>query len=80
MSLYALVKVSINFRAEADLRDEIRGAVIAVQRTHPNFSRDAMMKRGARLVLMELERKHNDGKRFRKKRQPLTAGKRPDGE
>jgi hypothetical protein len=76
----ALVKVSINFRAEKDLRDEIRGAVIAVQRVNPNFSRDAMMKMGARLALKALEKRYNAGERFRRKRQPLTAGKRPNGE
>ncbi len=76
----ALVKVSINFRAEENLRDEIRGAVVAVQREDPTFSRDAMMKMGARLALQELQKQYNKGRPFRKKRQRLTAGKRPDGE
>ncbi len=70
--------VSINFRADEDVRDEIRGAVVKVQRDRPSFSRDALLRLGAELALQQLRIEHNGGKPFRRVTRPLTAGKRPE--
>ncbi len=71
---------TISFRGGDDLRDEIRGAVVTVQKTKPRFSKDELLKLGARLALQQLAAEHNDGKPFKKLRTPLTAGKRPDAQ
>ncbi len=72
--------VSISFRAEPCVRDEIRGAVATIQRTDPTFSRDQLLRMGARLVLDVLAKRHNDGKAFRKRTSALAPGKRPDAQ
>lgn len=72
--------VSISFRADPSVRDEIRGAVATIQRTDPTFSRDELLRMGARLALEALSRRHNEGKPFRRRTSALTAGKRPDAQ
>lgn len=70
--------VSINFRAEACVRDEIRGAVVVIQRARPSFSRDELLRLGAELALQQLREVYNGGRQFRRVTKHLTAGKRPD--
>lgn len=77
-AIVRIVKVSINFRADSVVRDEVRGAVRVVQRLDPSFSRDELLRQGTELMLEALRQLHNDGNRFRLLKRPLRTGKRPE--
>lgn len=60
----ATKKKAISFRAESNLIDEARGAVIAIQENDPSFSRDRLCARGLELAIVEARQLHNGGLPF----------------
>lgn len=70
---------SLSFRADEDLAAEARGAVFAIEKFDPRFSREVLLRRGLELVLAELRAKHNDGRRFEPIARRLRSGRRRNG-
>ena len=70
---------ALSFRAADSLVDEARGAVFAIERIDPSFSREVLLRRGLVLVLKELRTRHNDGRRFMPVMK-LRTGQRRRGE
>ena len=68
--------ISLSFRADPDLVAEAKGAVVAIERVEPEFSREVLLRRGLVLALEEMRRMYNGGKRFRRVEGRLRTGQR----
>lgn len=67
---------TLSFRADPDLVDEAKGAVVAIEAIDPTFSRERLLRRGLVLALIELRQMHNGGKRFEPVSGKLRTGQR----
>lgn len=70
---------TLSFRAEDRVVDEVRGAVFAIEKADPSFSREVLLRRAVQLALEELRALHNNGRRFRPVKK-LRTGQRRRGE
>jgi hypothetical protein len=70
---------SLSFRVNETIAAEVRGAVFSVEKFYPAFSREVLLRRGLELVLEELRREHNNGRRFEPLMRNLRTGQRRNG-
>lgn len=71
---------SLSFRVDDEAADEARGAVATIQARgnhHPQYSREALLRRGLELALAEARELYNKGRPFRAV--PALKSGRPRG-